>query len=90
MLFKEAYKASALKNISKEYNGIQEKLFDEKINEISKNKDILKGVLKKEILHRYYYQDGIYNHNIKNDLFIKEAVNLLDNQEKYRAILSKN
>ena len=90
MLFKEAYKASALKNISKEYNGIQEKLFDEKVNEISKNKDILKGVLKKEILHRYYYQDGIYNHNIKNDLFIKEAVNLLDNQEKYRAILSKN
>jgi len=90
MLFKEAYKASALKNISKEYNGIQEKLFDEKINEISKNKDILKGVLKKEILHRYYYQDGIYNHNIKNDLFIKEAVNLLDNQDKYRAILSKN
>jgi carboxyl-terminal processing protease len=90
MLFKEAYKASALKNISKEYNGIQEKLFDEKINEISKNKDILKGVLKKEILHRYYYQDGIYNHNIKNDLFIKEAVNLLDNQDKYREILSKN
>jgi carboxyl-terminal processing protease len=90
MLFKEAYKASALKNISKEYNGIQEKLFDEKVNEISKNKDILKRVLKKEILHRYYYQDGIYNHNIKNDLFIKEAVNLLDNEEKYRAILSKN
>jgi carboxyl-terminal processing protease len=90
VLFKEAYKASALKNISKEYNGIQEKLFDEKINEISKNKDILKGVLKKEILHRYYYQDGIYNHNIKNDLFIKEAVNLLDNQDKYREILSKN
>ena len=90
MLFKEAYKASALKNISKEYNGIQEKLFDEKINEISKNKDILKGVLKKEILHRYYYQDGIYNHNIKNDLFIKEAVNLLDNQDQYREILSKN
>lgn len=90
MLFKEAYKASVLKNISKEYKGIQEKLFNEKIKEISKNKDILKRVLKEEILHRYYYQDGIYNHNIKNDLFIKEAVNLLDNQDKYREILSKN
>ncbi len=90
MLFKEAYKASVLKNIYKEYRGIQEKLFDEKIKEISKNKDILKRVLKEEILHRYYYQDGIYKHNIKNDLFIREAVNLLDNQDKYREILSIN
>ena len=90
MLFKEAYKASVLKNIYKEYRGIQEKLFDEKIKEISKNKDILKRALKEEILHRYYYQDGIYKHNIKNDLFIREAVNLLDNQDKYRKILSKN
>ena len=56
----------------------------------SKNKDILKRALKEEILHRYYYQDGIYKHNIKNDLFIREAVNLLDNQDKYREILSKN
>ena len=90
MLFKEAYKASESKNISKEYKGIQEKLFDKKIKEISKNKDILKRVLKEEILHRYYYKDGIYNHNIKNDLFIREAVKLLDNQDKYREILSKN
>ncbi|MDG1227937.1 MAG: S41 family peptidase [Polaribacter sp.] len=90
MLFKEAYKTSVLKNISKEYKGIQEKLFQEKIKEISKNKDIIKRVLTEEILHRYYYQDGIYNHNIKNDLFIREAVNLLDNQDKYREILSKN
>ena len=89
MLFKEAYKASASKNISREYKGIQEKLFADKIKEISKNKDILKRVLTEEILHRYYYQNGIYNYNLKNDLVIKEAVNLLDNQDKYREILSK-
>ena len=52
MLFKLAYKASVSKNISKEYKGIQEKLFDNKIKEISKNKDILKRVLKQEILNR--------------------------------------
>jgi len=88
MLFKLAYKASVSKNISKEYKGIQEKLFDNKIKEISKNKDILKRVLKQEILNRYYYQDGIYNHNLKNDLVIKEAVKLLHNQDKYNKILS--
>ena len=87
-LFKEAYKASISKNISKEYKGIQEKLFDDKINEISKNKDILKRVLKEEILNRYYYQEGVYNHNLKNDLVIKEAVKLLYNQDKYKQLLS--
>ena len=87
-LFKEAYKASTSKNISKEYKGIQEKLFDDKINEISKNKDILKRVLKEEILNRYYYQEGVYNHNLKNDLVIKEAVKLLYNQDKYKQLLS--
>ena len=90
MLFKEAYKASVSKNISREYKGIQEKLFADKIKEISKNKDILKRVLTEEILHRYYYQNGIYNYNLKNDLVIKEAVKLLGNQDKYREILSKN
>ena len=87
-LFKEAYKAATSKNISKEYKGIQEKLFDDKINEISKNKDILKRILKEEILNRYYYQEGVYNHNLKNDLVIKEAVKLLHNQDKYKQILS--
>jgi carboxyl-terminal processing protease len=87
-LFKQAYKASVSKNISKEYNEIQEKLFDDKVTEISKNKDILKRVLKEEILNRYYYQEGVYNHNLKNDLVIKEAVKLLHNQDRYKKILS--
>ncbi|KGL62094.1 S41 family peptidase [Polaribacter sp. Hel1_85] len=88
LLFKNAYKESMSNNISKEYEKIQEKLFDEKINEISKNKDILKIVLKEEILNRYYYKEGVYNHNLKNDLVIKEAVKLLHNQDKYKQLLS--
>ena len=87
-LFKEAYKASISKNISKEYNDIQKKLIDDKVREVSKNKDILKRVLKEEILNRYYYQEGVYNHNLKNDLVINEAVKLLRNQDKYKEILS--
>ena len=55
---------------------------------MSKNKDILKRVLKEEILNRYYYQEGVYNHNLKNDLVINEAVKLLHNQDKYKEILS--
>ncbi|WP_405611238.1 S41 family peptidase [Polaribacter sp. Asnod1-A03] len=87
-LFKEAYKASTLKNISKEYNKIQEELFKNKVDEIAKNKDILKVILTEEILNRYYYQEGVFKHNLKNDEVIKQAVNLLQNQDEYRRILS--
>ena len=65
-----------------------EKLLKNKIADISKNKDILKKILKEEILKRYYYQEGVYLHNLKNDTVIKEAVLLLQNQEKYRRLLS--
>ena len=87
-LFKVAYKASQTISISKEYNKIKEKLFNEKVFEILKNKDILKRKLKEEILNRYYYQEGVYRHNIKNDLTIKEAVILLQNQDTYEQLLS--
>ena len=87
-LFKLAYNASQKTIISKEYNKIKEKLFNEKVFEISKNKDILKRKLKEEILNRYYYQEGVYRHNLKNDLTIKEAVILLQNQDTYKQLLS--
>ena len=87
-LFKVAYNASQTTIISKEYNKIKEKLFKEKVFEISKNKDILKRKLKEEILNRYYYKEGVYRHNLKNDLTIKEAVIFLQNQDSYEQLLS--
>ena len=87
-LFETAYKASLSKNISKEYEIIQQKLFEDKIAEISKNKDLLKNALKEEILKRYYYQEGVYKYKLKNDLAVLEALNLLNNQDHYNALLS--
>jgi len=87
-LFETAYKASLSKNISKEYEVIQQKLFEDKIAEISKNKDILKNALKEEILKRYYYQEGVYKYKLKNDLAVLKALNLLNNQDHYNALLS--
>ena len=87
-LFKGAYNSLSTKNIATEYKGIKEKLLQDKIADISKNKDILKKILKEEILKRYYYQEGVYHHNLKNDTVIKEAVLLLQNQEMYKRLLS--
>jgi len=87
-LFKAAYNVLKRKNITKEYTSIKEKLVADKIDKISKNKDILKRILKEQIVKRYQYQEGVYQHNLKNDLVIKEAVKLLYNQDKYKLLLS--
>lgn len=88
MLFKKAFLASKEKDISKEYNSIKEKLFEDKIDEISKNKDIITTLLKTEILERYFYKEGVYTYNLQKDNTISEAVDLLKNQSKYKQILS--
>ncbi|WP_298781221.1 S41 family peptidase [uncultured Polaribacter sp.] len=89
-LFKKAFLLSENNNISKEYEQIKEKLYQNKIEDISKNKDILKTVLQDEILKRYVYKEGVYTYNLKNDKTIAEAVKLLKNEAKYQNILSVN
>lgn len=87
-LFKKAYLSSIESGISKEYEEIKEKLFLDKIEEISKNKDIITPLIEDEIIERYSYKEGVYASNLKNDNVITEAVKLLKNKSKYNAILS--
>ena len=68
---------------------LSEKLARYKINEISKNKDIILELIKSEIIERYFYKEGVYQYNLKNDKTISEALSLLKNEEKYSKILSR-
>ena len=88
-LFKKAFMLSKDSGISKEYKQIKDKLFKDKITKISKNKDIIISIIEDEILKRYYYKNGIYINNLKNDIAISDAVKLLKNQSKYIEILSQ-
>ncbi|MDX6745257.1 S41 family peptidase [Polaribacter sp. PL03] len=87
-LFKKAFLASKENDISKEYKLIKEKLAEDKILEISKNKDIVSELIKAEILERFFYKEGVYKYNLKNDKTISEAVVLLKNEDNYNKILS--
>jgi len=89
-LFKKAFLASQENNISKEYTKIKEKLAADKIAEISKNKDLISVLIKAEILQMFFYKEGVYKFNLKNDKTISEATVLLKNEGKYREILSGN
>lgn len=88
-LFKKAFQSSKIKGISNEYEKIREKLFQEKIIEISKNQDIINDVIEDEILNKFYYIEGVYKNHLKNDETIFEAVKLMADKEKYKQILSE-
>ena len=87
-LFEKAYNISEKSNINKEFQKIKTTLFKEKIAEISKNKKRIIETIKLAILDRYYYQEGIYKHNLTNDFEIDKAVALLNNKKEYNEILS--
>ena len=89
-LFKTAY--LAVKNnatISSEYNTILQKLKKEKVSKIALNEDVLSKNIQNEIVKRYAYKEGMFKHQLQNDETINKAVNLLKNQKKYNAILTK-
>lgn len=89
-LFKDAMNAvKDAKMVNQEYKKIQQKLMRDKIDKISANKDILKELLKEEIISRYYYEEGVYQNKLKNDTAIIEATQLLKDTDKYNNILVK-
>jgi carboxyl-terminal processing protease len=89
-LFEKAFLAAKENNISTAYNEIKEQLAEDKVIEISKNKDIILALIKAEILERFFYKEGVYQYNLKNDKTIFEASILLNNKDKYNKILLIN
>ncbi len=48
----------------------------------------IKDLLSAEIIKRYYNRRGAIIYNLKNDKDVKEAINILNNQEEYSAIIT--
>ncbi|WP_438977484.1 S41 family peptidase [Polaribacter sp.] len=87
-LFKEAFNYAQNQNISKELNKIQEELYKQKVDEISKNKEEIEEEIIDEIILKYFYKEGVFIDDLKNDKTIIEAVRLLKNTKEYNRILS--
>ena len=88
-LFLEAYKSLDNEQlVSREYQQIKKKLNQDKVSEIGKNKEYLSNLIQGEILERYYYTEGSYQNKLQQDKVIKEAVKILNDQNKYAKILS--
>lgn len=87
-LFQKAFEASIKNDITKEYQKIKERLVLDKISEIAKNEDIITEIIKEEILKNYFYEEGWYQFQLKNDQTILKATELLKNSKSYSQILS--
>ncbi|MBL4604885.1 MAG: S41 family peptidase [Flavobacteriaceae bacterium] len=88
-LFEKAFEA--LENdkvIRKEYAQIKKKLNQEKVLEITKNKEYISDLIKNDLLKRYYYKEGEYQNKLVNDKVVLEAVKVLKNKTQYAKILS--
>lgn len=89
-LFREAYESvENNKKITSEYNTIIQQLKAAKVAKVLVNEDLLSKEIENEIVERYAYKEGMYKHLFKNDITIKNAVNLLNNPKKYSSILKK-
>ncbi|MDO6674028.1 S41 family peptidase [Tenacibaculum sp. 1_MG-2023] len=89
-LFQKAYESVENNNkITSEYNSIIQELKAAKVAKVLENEDLLSKEIENEIIERYAYKEGMYEHLFKNDITIKNAVNLLNNPKKYSTTLKK-
>ena len=74
-------------SISKAYQELQESIQIEKIAALSPNKEEIIDALTLKIVNQYYFRNGEYQYKMSFDRTIKEAIQLLQDDEKYTAIL---
>jgi len=74
-------------NVKKLLEQAQEKIKEDKKNDLYKFKDEIKELLLSEIVVRYYNQKGRVEAMIQNDKEVKKAIDLLNNISAYNSIL---
>ncbi len=69
--------------IKTEYQALKDKLMHDKNDDLLKNKDEIKLLLKDEITSRYYYQKGRIESSLVDDKEIVKAIDVMSDQTLY-------
>lgn len=85
--FKTAEKEKLDDAINSSYKAIQAAINAAKKKDIKDKKAEIMSLLTDEIVKRYFYRDGLYNYQLKFNPEILEAINVLEDQNKYQRIL---
>lgn len=84
----QAAKENYLSGLNSEFESLSTKLKLNKSNDLNKYKSEIIQVLEEEIASRYYFEKARIEASFDNDIEIKEAISILNNAEKYNAIVS--
>ncbi|MEL6987653.1 MAG: hypothetical protein AAGK97_07450, partial [Bacteroidota bacterium] len=84
---KEAESNNMLASIQAEIAKIETAVKKEKETNIQKDKQIILDEIEREIVSRYYFQNGKVQQKLNQDSEIKAAIDLLNNKDKYASIL---
>tara|TARA_B100000242_G_scaffold158847_1_gene113422 strand:+ start:606 stop:2249 length:1644 start_codon:yes stop_codon:yes gene_type:complete len=74
--------------IEDELNLLLTKYYESKKDDLNKNKQTIKEILTSEIMSRYYYQKGRIKASLNFDQDVKKAIEILENEKEYNALLN--
>lgn len=82
-----AIKEKYFDHIKEEYTALEQKLQQNKKDDLIRYKDEIREILEEEIASRYYYQRGKLEASFKSDDDLKEALRVLGDKKLYATIL---
>jgi len=74
--------------IKSAYNGLLGAVEKAKDRALIQKKEEISGLIKDEILKRYFYREGLYNYQVQNNPEIQAAIAVLTDLKKYERILN--
>ncbi len=74
--------------VKTELEKLREKLINDKETDLINFKAEVIQFLRDEIIGRYYYEDGQIETNLKDDIQLHKAIEILNDQNQYKSILS--
>ncbi len=77
-----------MKTAGDEFKALEEKLVPDLDRDLEVSKDKIKQMINAEISKRFFYQKGEFISKMQHDSTIKKALEVLNDQEKYKEILS--
>ncbi|PRP67741.1 S41 family peptidase [Nonlabens agnitus] len=90
--FAKAYKTAVNEelddDIATSYKGMMQAIQNTKKKDMRDKKEELMSLLTDEIVKRYFYREGLYNYQLKFSPEIQEAIKVLNDETRYRKILS--
>jgi len=72
-----------------EFDALEAKLKHDIGRDLDRNKEVLKNLMRADIVAAYYFQAGAIENSLPTDKQLKEAIALLRNTERYKSILGK-